>query len=40
MRTELYDYQEKTASDIFDRISKHIIKGAYIGFETRLCMWR
>lgn len=34
MRTKLYDYQEKTASDIFRRISENEIRGAYLGFDT------
>ena len=34
MHTKLYTYQEKTAKDIFDRISSKEITGAYIGFET------
>lgn len=35
MRTILYDYQENTSSDIFERINTGKIKGAYLGFETR-----
>lgn len=35
MFTKLYDYQEKTANDIFDRINSGEIKGAYLGFDTR-----
>lgn len=34
MQTKLYDYQEKTATDIFERINNGEIKGAYIGFEV------
>lgn len=34
MKTNLYDYQESTASDIFNRMNKGEIKGAYLGFET------
>lgn len=34
MKTVLYDYQEKTAQNIFDRISGGEINGAYLGFET------
>ena len=34
MKTKLYDYQEKTAKDIFDRIYAREIKGAYLGFDT------
>ena len=34
MRTKLYDYQEKTANDIFRRIDCGEIKGAYLGFDT------
>ena len=34
MQTKLYDYQEKTAMDIFERISNGEITGAYIGFEV------
>ena len=34
MHTTLYDYQEKTASDIFKRMCDGEIKGAYIGYET------
>lgn len=34
MQTKLYDYQEKTATDIFERISNGEITGAYIGFEV------
>ena len=34
MHTKLYTYQEKTAKDIFDRIVKKEITGAYIGFEV------
>ena len=33
MHTKLYTYQEKTAKDIFDRIVKKEITGAYVGFE-------
>lgn len=39
MRTVLYDYQEITANDIYNRISDNEIRGAYLGFETRLCLW-
>ncbi|MDE6946246.1 MAG: DEAD/DEAH box helicase [Anaeroplasmataceae bacterium] len=34
MRTILYDYQEETANDIFNRMVKNEIRGAYLGFET------
>ena len=34
MRTKLYDYQEKTAKDIFERICDNEITGAYLGFDT------
>lgn len=34
MKTILYNYQEKTANDIFKRMLAKEIKGAYIGFET------
>lgn len=34
MHTLLYDYQEKTANDIYDRMSAGKIKGAYLGFDT------
>lgn len=34
MYTRLYDYQEKTANDIFNRIDSGEIKGAYLGFDT------
>lgn len=34
MRTKLYTYQEETATDIFNRIAKKEITGAYIGFEV------
>ena len=34
MKTILYDYQDKTASDIFNRIDTGEIKGAYLGFDT------
>lgn len=34
MRTVLYDYQEKTAKDIFERICSCKIHGAYLGFDT------
>ena len=34
MRTTLYDYQEKTANDIFERIKYGEISGAYLGFDT------
>ena len=34
LTTELYDYQDKTANDIFNRMYNSEIKGAYLGFET------
>ena len=34
MKTKLYDYQEKAANDIYNRISDGKIKGAYLGFDT------
>lgn len=34
MRTKLYDYQEKTASDIFNQMCENNIRGAYIAFQT------
>lgn len=34
MKTKLYDYQEKTASDIFNRMINGDIRGAYLGFDT------
>ena len=34
MYTKLYDYQEKTANDIFERMYNGEIKGAYLGFDT------
>lgn len=34
MKTVLYDYQEKTAADIVNRMHDLDITGAYIGFET------
>lgn len=34
MFTKLYDYQEKTSNDIFNRIKSGEIKGAYLGFDT------
>lgn len=34
MKTKLYDYQEKTANDIFDRMNRKEIRGAYLGFDT------
>lgn len=34
MRTKLYDYQEETASDIYNRISNGELTGAYIAYET------
>lgn len=34
MFTKLYDYQEKTAKDIFERMDSGEITGAYLGFET------
>ena len=34
MKTTLYDYQEKTANDIFRRICDLEIHGAYLGFDT------
>lgn len=36
MRTVLYDYQEATASDIFNRMAIGEIRGAYIAYQTRL----
>ena len=39
MKTVLYNYQDKTAKDIFDRMNRGEIKGAYLGFETRMCVW-
>lgn len=39
MLTKLYDYQEETANNIFERIDDGEIKGAYLGFDTRLCLW-
>lgn len=38
MLTKLYDYQEETANNIFERIDDGEIKGAYLGFDTRLCL--
>lgn len=35
MLTKLYDYQEKTSNDIFNRIIEGEIIGAYIGYDTR-----
>lgn len=35
MKKSLYDYQEETASDIFNRMNSKEIKGAYLGFNTR-----
>ena len=40
MYTRLYDYQEKTANDIFNRINSGEIKGAYLGFDTRCTVKR
>lgn len=34
MKTKLYDYQEKTANNIFERICNLEIHGAYLGFDT------
>ena len=34
MRTKLYDYQETTANNIYERMSDGEIRGAYLGFET------
>ena len=34
MKTVLYDYQEKTARDIFERIDTEEVTGAYLGFDT------
>lgn len=34
MKTKLYDYQENTSTDIFNRIYRGEIKGAYLGFDT------
>ena len=34
MYTKLYDYQEKTAKEIFERMDSGEIKGAYLGFDT------
>lgn len=34
MKTKLYDYQETTSKDIFDRMCKGEIYGAYLGFDT------
>lgn len=34
MFTKLYDYQESTANDIYNRIAKGEIRGAYLGFDT------
>ena len=34
MKTVLYKYQEETANNIFDRMCKGEIKGAYLGFDT------
>ena len=34
MQTKLYDYQEKAANDIFERIETGEIQGAYLGFDT------
>ena len=33
MNTVLYDYQEKTAENIFNRMASGEIKGAYLGFD-------
>lgn len=35
MKTTLYDYQEKTANDIYNRMAKGEIRGAYIAYQTR-----
>lgn len=37
MHTKLYDYQAETANDIFNRMTSTEIRGAYIGYETRMC---
>ena len=34
MLTKLYDYQEITANNIFNRMKRDEIRGAYLGFET------
>lgn len=34
MKTVLYDYQDKTAEDIYNRMYNKEIKGAYLGFDT------
>lgn len=34
MKTILYDYQDRTAKDIFNRMNNGEIKGAYLGFDT------
>lgn len=34
MQTKLYDYQEKTANSIYNRMRSGEIKGAYLGFDT------
>ena len=34
MKTSLYDYQDRTAKDIFNRMNNGEIKGAYLGFDT------
>lgn len=34
MRTVLYDYQRETSEDIYNRMSKNEIRGAYLGFDT------
>ena len=34
MKTKLYDYQDRTAEDIFNRMNSGEIKGAYLGFDT------
>ena len=34
MLTKLYDYQEITANDIFNRMKQGKIHGAYLGFDT------
>ena len=34
MLTKLYDYQETTANDIFNRMKQGKIHGAYLGFDT------
>lgn len=34
MHTKLYDYQDETSKDIFNRMNSGEIKGAYLGFDT------